>query len=176
MRRLTVTLSTTIATALVLVVGSAGTAAARPRWTPYHQDDVTVTAARSTCAFDVRETVVAQHEEYLTTRSYPDGTPRTQIFRGPLTMRFTNLSSGHSVVRDLGGTGRYDYRADGSPLSLTSLHGPFGATMTPGSTPATGIFVFTGAVTTLTLHTDDTRSYRLGPRGTAENLCTTLAG
>lgn len=160
--------------AATAVVCAAGPAAAASPWMPYHQEDVVVTAARSTCGFDVSETVVSQAERYRTTATFPDGTPQTQVFRGNLTMRFTNLSTGESVVRDLGGTGVFAYNPDGSPASLTSQHGPFGATMPPGSTPTTGIFVLSGHGTSVTFHADGTRSFTLGPAGSAENLCLTL--
>ena len=155
---------------------SAESASADSPWTPYvEQSSFVVPAARSTCGFDVREDVVSQAEEYRTTATWPDGSPREQVWRGDLTIRFTNLASGASIVRDLGGTGVYVFNPDGSPASLTSQHGPFAATMPPGSTPDTGIYVLSGHDTGVTFEADGTRSFTLGPAGSAENLCTTLA-
>ena len=158
------------------VIASAGAASAASPWTSYvEQSSFVVPAARSTCGFDVREDVVSQAEEYRTTATWPDGSPREQVWRGDLTIRFTNLTSGASVVRDLGGTGVYVFDPDGSPTSLTSQHGPFAATMPPGSTPGTGIYVLSGHGTGVTFEADGSRSFTLGPAGSAENLCTTLA-
>ncbi len=171
----TAALGVTLAAGAALVA-SAGAASADTPWTPYvEQSSVVVPAARSTCGFDVREDVVSQAEEYRTTATWPDGSPREQVWRGDLTIRFTNLSSGASVVRDLGGTGTYVFAADGSPVSLTSQHGPFAATMPPGSSPGSGLYVLSGHGTGVTFNADGTRSFTLGPAGSAENLCSTLA-
>ncbi|MBM6401299.1 hypothetical protein [Phycicoccus sonneratiae] len=143
-------------------------------WTPYRTEEVVVPAARSTCGFDVRITPLIDEEEYRTTSTWPDGTPRTQLFRGALVERYTNLTSGASVVRDLSATAVFAYRRDGSPASLTSLHGAFGTTMPPGSTPDTGLYVLGGTGTTVFFRTDDTRAFVLGPHGTAEDVCDAL--
>lgn len=143
-------------------------------WMPYHQEDALVTAGRSTCGFDVQETVVSDVEEYRTTKTFSDGTPREQVFRGDLVMRFTNVSTGTNVVHDLGGTGVFVFNADGSPASLTSRHGPFGTTLPTGSTPFTGIYVVSGKGTAVTFNADDTRTLTLGRRGTAIDVCAEL--
>ena len=174
MRRLAATTATTLLAAIPLIGAGATPAAAGEAgspWTPYRSSDVTVTAARSTCAFDVRISVVQDDEEYRTTQTYADGTPKEQLFRGTLVERYTNLSTGTSVVRDLSATAVFAYNPDGSPASLTSLKGPFGATMPAGSTPDTGLFVLSGKGTSVTFNADGTRSYTLGRHGTAENVC-----
>jgi hypothetical protein len=140
-------------------------------WTPYEQQDFVVSAERSTCDFDVAVEVVEDGELYSTLSTYDDGSPRTQLWRGPLVMSYTNLDNGTSVVRDLSATATIDYRADGSLASITSVEGAFGATMPAGSTPETGMFVFSGHGTTVTFNEDGTRSYTLGETGTAENVC-----
>lgn len=176
MRRLAATPAALLATTAVLGFGSTPAAAGGTGspWTPYRSSDVTVTAARSTCAFDVRISVVEDDEEYRTTATYPDGTPREQLFRGTLVERYTNLSTGASVVRDLSATAVFAYNPDGSPASLTSLKGPFGATLPAGSTPATGLFVLSGKGTRVTFAADGTRSFTLGRHGSAENVCDAL--
>ena len=177
MRRLAATTATTVLAAGSLVglgaTSATATEAGSP-WTPYRSSDVTVTADRSTCAFDVRISVVEDDEEYRTTATYPDGSLKEQLFRGTLVERYTNLSSGASVVRDLSATAVFAYNPDGSPASLTSLKGPFGATMPVGSTPDTGLFVLSGRGTTVTFGADGTRSFTLGRHGSAENVCDAL--
>ena len=88
--------------------------------------------------------------------------------------RYANLSTGASVVRDLSATAVYAYNEDGTPASLTSLHGPFGATMPAGSTPESGILVLSGKGTSVTSNADGTRSFTLGKHGTASTVCDDL--
>ncbi len=172
MRRIAAT-TTTILLGLLLTAPAAS--AGGSPWTPYRTADVTVTAARSTCAFDVRISVVRDEEEYRTSRTYPDGSPREQVYRGTLVESYTNLSSGESVVRDLSATAVFRFDPDGAPASLTSTKGPFGATMPAGSTPATGLFVLSGKGTQVTFNADGTRTFTLGRHGQAENVCSTLS-
>jgi hypothetical protein len=176
-RTTTVAAGTLLAAAGVAAgVAAAGPAAAQGSpWTAYHQQDVLVPAERSTCAFDVQETVVEDREFFRTTRTYADGSPREQVFRGDLVMRYTNTSTGSSVVHDLGGAGLFEYRADGSPASLTSLHGPFGATLTAGSAPASGIYVVSGRGTSVTFNDDGTRTLVLGRHSSVVDVCAELS-
>ncbi|TPG14846.1 hypothetical protein [Pedococcus bigeumensis] len=175
MRRIAATASGTAFTvlALGLTLGAAPALADTP-WTPYEQQDALVPAARSTCAFDVQESVVEDAERYRTTATYPDGSPKTQVFQGTLVMSYTNTTTGTTVTHDLSGTGVFEYNADGSPASLTSTHGPFGATMPAGSTPDTGIFVLSGHGASVTFNADGTRSYQVGPSGSVIDVCAEL--
>ncbi|WP_265442415.1 hypothetical protein [Flexivirga meconopsidis] len=157
-----------------LTVAGPATAQGSP-WTPYRSSDALVTAARSTCAFDVQETVLKDREEYRTTASYPDGSPKEQVFRGDLVVEFTNTTTGKSVVHDLGGTGVYAFAADGTPQSLTSQHGPFSATLPAGSTPMTGIYVVSGKGTSVSFNPDGSRTLTLGKHGTAIDVCAELS-
>src|SRR5512145_2083253 len=107
-------LTATAAAAVALGAGIAPAHADEPPWIPYEQPDVMVPAARSTCAFDVQQTVVEDGEYYKNTEFYADGTVKTQLWRGPLVMRYTNVSTGASVVRDLSAMATAHYRPDGS--------------------------------------------------------------
>ena len=173
MRRLAATTAALLAAAPLVGLGTTSATASETGspWTPYRASDVTVTAARSTCAFDVRISVVEDDEEYRTSATYPDGSTKEEIYRGTLVERYTNVSTGASVVRDLSATGVFAYAPDGSPASLTSTGGPFGATMPAGSTPGTGLFVLSGKGTRVTFNADGTRTFTLGKHGTAENVC-----
>ncbi len=165
----------TLAAALCLgaaaAVGAAPAAGADSSWVPYSQADITVPGERSTCGFDVLMSVVEDEEFYKNVELYADGTPKRQLWRGPLVMRYTNLQSGESVVRDLSAMATMDYREDGSLASIRSVHGAFGATMPAGSQPGTGLYVLGGHGTTVTFESDGSRSFTLGPNGTAENVC-----
>jgi hypothetical protein len=153
---------------------AAAPASADSPWTPYRESEFVVSAARSTCGFDVRITPLVDKEEFRTTSTWPDGTPRTQVFRGTLIERYTNLTTGASVVEDLSARAVFTYRADGSPESLTSLHGAFGATMPPGSTPDTGLYVIGGRGSSVTFAADGTHTFTLGRHGTAVDVCDVL--
>ncbi len=170
MRRLAAGTFTMLGT-LALVGLTTSAASAGSPWTPYHQQDVVVTAARSTCAFDVSITVVEDDERYRTVETWADGSPRVQEFTGTLVERYTNLTSGASVVHDLSATAFFRFNEDGTPASLTSTRGPFGATMPAGSTPSTGLFVLSGKGTSVTFNADGTRSYTLGKKGEALSVC-----
>ncbi|HET9021876.1 MAG TPA: hypothetical protein VFN34_08320 [Ornithinibacter sp.] len=164
--------------ALAAVVGTgvvAAPASADTPWIPYREGELLIPAARSTCGFDVRITPLEDDEEYRTTSTWPDGSPRTLEFRGTLVERYTNESTGASVERDLSATAVFALREDGSPESLTSVHGAFGATMPPGSTPDTGLYVLGGHGTSVTFNPDGTHTFELGPHGTAEDVCDALA-
>ena len=90
-------------------------------------------------------------------------------------MRFTNVSTGASVVHDLGGTGVFAYNPDGSPASLTSSHGPFGSTLPAGSTPYTGIYVVAGKGTSVTFNADgDPHPRRSAKNGSSIDVCAEL--
>ncbi len=175
MRRIAATTATAACALVGLGLGvGAGPAQADSPWTPYHQEDALVTAARSTCAFDVQETVVEDAERYRTTATYPDGSPKTQVFKGTLVMSYTNTSTGASVTHDLSGTGVFAYNPDGTPASLTSSHGPFGTTLPAGSTPYTGIYVVAGKGTSVAFNADGTRTLTLGKHGSSIDVCAEL--
>src|SRR5690242_9431998 len=52
------------------------------------------------CPFEVKGDIVADNERMRTLAAYPDGSPRVQDFAGRLVIRFTNVGTGRSVVRD----------------------------------------------------------------------------
>jgi hypothetical protein len=93
--------------------GLGGTAAAGSvPWQPYRTKPWH-DAPGKVCPFGVNVTIVRQHEQYRTLSSYPDGSPRLQEFRGPLFARYTNTSTGKSVVGNLSGYGWFYYPAGG---------------------------------------------------------------
>ncbi len=77
------------------------------RTKPWHD------APGKVCAFGVNVTIVRQREQYRTLSSYPNGKPRLQEFRGPLFVRYTNTSTGTSVVGNLSGYGWFYYPVSG---------------------------------------------------------------
>ncbi len=133
---------------------------------PIHDD------AGSVCAFAVQGDVVYDKEYYRTLSSYPDGSPKLQEFRGPLYFRYTNESTGKSVVRNLTGRAWFEYRPDGGLVVPWVGHG--GITVHVGNQgyPA-GEWVLNGGFT-LIVKADHNRTIDQY-WGTRENLCHTLA-
>jgi hypothetical protein len=82
-------------------------------WQPYRTAPFTAPAGQ-TCAFTLHGEAVADAEEIATLRTFPDGTPRVQVIRGDLRVRYTNVDTGAALERDLDGVGVIENGADGS--------------------------------------------------------------
>ena len=109
--------------------GDAGVAGKIPwkryRTKPWHD------APGKVCSFGVNVTIVRDHEQYRTLSSYPNGKPKVQEFRGPLFVRYTNASTGKSVLGNLSGYGWFYYRAGGGADIYAPSH--FGLSVPVGS-------------------------------------------
>jgi hypothetical protein len=190
MRRLTGLLG---ATALVgaLVAGSAsaastadsadsaGTAGAKasgwPPWIPYEQEDFTYPAG-DPCDFEVAAEVLRDREFYRNVSTYADGSPRIQLWRGPLVLRFTNTETGASVDRNASGRSFMEFGPGEEFQSITIQTGHFVGRLRAGSDPEPGIFYVAGKWSSLSRNDAGGSTLVLGPNGSAENLCETLAG
>ena len=167
-----------LAAGLVALPGAAtaeSPAAERSRWVPYQQPDLTYEAG-DVCAFAVFGKVVRDREFYRNVSFWEDGTARTQLWRGPLVMRWENMDTGKSVVRDQSGHAIVDYYPNADVRALTVQTGHFGAGLPAGSAPRKGLFYIGGRWSALDVSPDGTHRLVMGPGGTAENLCRTLAG
>jgi len=78
--------------------------------------------AGEVCPFALHGEATKDEERVRNLLAYPDGTPQEQEFTGPLSFRWTNLSTGKSVVRDLSGTFDFAINADGT-RNFTVEHG-----------------------------------------------------
>lgn len=160
-----------VATALgVPATASAATASEVP-WQAYRTAPWT-DAPGAVCSFGVATTIVYDQEQDRTLASYPNGDPRLQEFRGPLFIRYTNTSTGASVVRDLSGYGLFHYGSDGSIDASIASH--IGVTVPVGNAgyPA-GEWVISGR-SEVTISSSGAISVQLID-ATAENLCQTLS-
>jgi hypothetical protein len=112
-----------VATAVVGVpsAAEAATAAAPSPWQPYRSTGFEDKAG-DVCSFALKGTPLRDHEQFRTTESYPDGSPKVQEYRGPLSFRYTNEATGKSVVRNLAGTSFFNFRKDGSLAILGTGH------------------------------------------------------
>ncbi|MPZ60550.1 MAG: hypothetical protein GEU93_04485 [Propionibacteriales bacterium] len=144
------------------------------RWIPFQQPDVTAPAGVF-CDFEVTGEVLHDREFFKTVATYEDGSPRTELWKGPLVIRFTNTETGESVDRDVSGHQVKQLKPDGSLESITIKTGHTVGAMAEGSSPEKGIWQVGGRHSSLVRHDDGTSSIFLGPNGTAENLCDTLA-
>lgn len=156
-------------TLIAPAAGAAGGSATRPQWQPYRTAPFDST---DVCSFTIHGDIVKDEEEVRTDATYPDGSPKVQEYRGPLVIRFTNTSTGASVVRDVSGYALLHFRQDGGSTWFFKGGGSLGVhagnTATPpGSYILQGTFVFTIAA-------DGTREIR-PLHASVENLCTTLA-
>jgi hypothetical protein len=179
-----------LATCGVPAVASAATTAPHPsplaRMVPWHNAPATASkipwqryvtqpwqdAPGKVCTFGVNVTIVRQHEQYRTTSSYPDGKPRVQEFRGPLFVRYTNASTGKSVVGNLSGYGWFYYQRDGGTVIYVPSH--FGLSVPVGNKgfPA-GEWIFNGHGMVVVSSSGDIHVVRF--RATIENICQKLS-
>ncbi|WP_051369602.1 hypothetical protein [Phycicoccus elongatus] len=134
-----VKLGTAVAAGATLVLGGATAAGATPSatsaddgwhkvheaWQPYVEGTLTLPADRYCGDFDLELSAQEQDIVSKVTTRWDTGGERTVAYKGPLLTRATNLSTGESVVIDLGGKAGALYRADGS-LQTYSLNGPVG--------------------------------------------------
>jgi len=144
-------------------------------WHRYHQDDFTVPAGEG-CSFKVTGTVLYDREYFRNLSRYRNGNVRVQLFRGPLIIQYKNMSNGTKVIRDQSGVAKERFNRDGSFASIKVISGYFGATLSPGSNLETGVYYLGGQGTALFENADGTETVKLGPDGTAQNLCPILAG
>jgi hypothetical protein len=143
-------------------------------WIRYHQPNFSLDAGVA-CEFGVEATVVRDREFYKDVGFYSDGTVRTQLWKGPLVMDFTNTDTGLTIRRDLSGRAIQEYEADGDFASILIVHGHFSAVLPPGSDPGFGFYRVSGAWSSLSVSPDGTRTIALGADGTSENMCDAMA-
>ena len=83
------------------------------QWEPFRSAPFTSPAGRN-CAFNLSAVPVRDEEEIATLATFPDGSPRVQVIRGDLRVRYTNTDTGAAVEKDLNGVGFVETGADGS--------------------------------------------------------------
>ena len=160
-------------TGFALVAGFAAPAwASSPSpWQPVHEQPFTQPAG-AVCPFALHGDIVTDHVLVRTLQTYPDGSAEEQEFAGPLVIRFTNLSTGASVERNLTGIAYFFYQPDGTIEGHGLGHIAIGIHAV-NTSPPPGEYVITGSYTFL-LRPDGTRDFTV-QGGTVENLCDTLA-
>lgn len=148
--------------------------AADPPWIPFDAEDFTDPAGTA-CEFEVKGTVLHDREFFRNVTTYPDGSPRTQQWKGPLGLRLTNTETGKSVDRQAWGNAFINFGLDGDFESIMIQEGHFVGRVRAGTNPGPGLYYVSGEWSSLVRHADGTSSIFVGPRGSAENLCDVLA-
>jgi hypothetical protein len=163
-------------TRVVLVLAflaAAATARAHERdegWTRSPQPAFT-TNDGDLCPFALGGEPLTDEVMVKTLATFPDGSPREQIYKGKLVFRFTNLDSGASVVRDLSGDGLDVNGKDGS--QIWTYIGPEAVAFFAGDNVPAGLYVLNGFH--VIYYSADGSTRRLTPTdGPMENLCDTL--
>ncbi|MGI8625988.1 MAG: hypothetical protein ACR2J5_05370 [Geodermatophilaceae bacterium] len=162
-------------TGLGLVAGPVDADQTSSPWITYREPDFTVAAGQA-CTFQVDAHVVSDHEAYRVLETYADGTDKVQLFKGLLKIAFTNHDTGETLTKNVNGRALIEYRPDGSFERITILSGHFTTSIAPGNELAPGVYYVGGKGSRLTLNPDGTKTLVLGKNGSAENLCTALAG
>jgi hypothetical protein len=161
-----------IGTAVVGVPSAAQAAGpAQPsHWQPYRSTGFEDKAG-DVCAFALKGTPLRDREQFRTTETYPDGSPKVQEYRGPLSFRYTNEATGKSVVRDLSGTSFFNFRLDGSLAVLGTGH--LGLTVHAGNVGyPQGEWVLSGGFTVVIAPGDDQVDLLWG---TKQDICHQLS-
>ena len=125
------------------------------------------------CTFGVAATIVKDGEQERILESYPDGSPEVQEFRGPLFVRYTNESTGKSMVGNLSGYGWFTYEPDGAVDVYAPQHVGWTVDVGNDGWPA-GQWIFSGR-TYLTTSPTGQVSIRLLDNAKASNVCTDLS-
>jgi hypothetical protein len=149
-----------------------GVAAAASPWMPFRAADFDLPAG-SRCPFALSGRVLADHERIRTLATFPDGSPSRQEVKGPLVVRYINVASGASVVRNLTGDAFIDTRSDGS-FTFTLKHGHLAVGLGAGDPGGPAFLVLSGRGFTVDFAVDGGRTVTPG-RGSIENICQTLA-
>ena len=168
-------LGSTLVVAAIITSLASGPAAAAPAYTPppgwqlAPQPQFTVPAG-AICSFALQVATVEDEVITKVLATWPDGSPRNQVYTGPYIARFTNVDSGKSVTRNLSGDALVHYGEDDGSASW-SYAGPVAVAFF-GSPLALGLWVLDG-VFVVDYAADGTQTLPVHV-GKEENLCTTL--
>ncbi|WBB57672.1 hypothetical protein O7599_18465 [Streptomyces sp. WMMC500] len=118
------------AAALCLAATVAAPAAASARggdgadggWRPVTYPPVNYPAGER-CAFPFRTEPLLDEVMVKTVDTYPDGSPKTELYKGALIVRVTNLDTGAAYDADAGGSSLVRYAPDGGHVYYAT--GPF---------------------------------------------------
>ncbi|MGN9810510.1 hypothetical protein ACTMSW_14255 [Micromonospora sp. BQ11] len=162
-----------IATALAAIVlaatvPSAASASATGGWVPAPQEAFELPAG-ARCDFAVRVQPIVDEVRKLVLDTYPDGTPRRELYTGDLINRVTNLETGATSTADASGTSLVEYARDGSMTWYVTGPVLLGFRENAGSLPR-GLWIVDGQFVVEFTPTYDKTITMV--RGTTHNVCT----
>ena len=130
-----------------------------------------------TCDFPIHGEPLVDEVVRMVLKTYPDGSPKREMYTGALIFRVTNTLTGASIDVDISGSAVVDYKPGssfGRPGSSALVYGPIllGMHEGLGNLPR-GLYVPNG-VYTLTINDSGFRTVKWKIDGGAENICDDL--
>lgn len=134
-------------------------------------------AAGVTCDFPIHGEPLVDEVVKMVVQTYPDGSPKREMYTGALIFRVTNTATGASIDVDISGSAVVDYKPGssfGRPGSSALVYGPIllGMHEGLGNLPR-GLYVPNG-VYTLTIGKSGFRTVTWKIFGGADNICDDL--
>jgi hypothetical protein len=165
--------------AVVVVVGGvAGVAGAHepaftvpPGWQRAPQPSFTVPAGQL-CPFTLKADPVKDEVITKILDTWPDGSPRDQVYKGAFIGRFTNVESGAAIVRNMSGYALVRW-GDGDNSASWYYAGPVGVAFPPGGPLPVGMYVIDGLFE-INYAPDGSITMPVH-EGSEENICDTLS-
>ncbi|NES31402.1 hypothetical protein GCE86_23775 [Micromonospora terminaliae] len=157
-----------IATALPGSASAASGGGSHGAWEPDPQEAFEMPAG-ARCDFAVRVEPIVDEVRKLTLATYPDGSPRRELFTGALIDRVTNLETGATSTADASGTSLVVYGTDGSMTWYVTGPVLLGFRENAGSLPK-GLWIVDGQFVVEFTPTFEKTITML--HGTTHNVCT----
>ena len=139
-------------------------------WQRAPQPSFTVPAGQL-CSFTLQADTVRDEVITKVLATWPDGSPRDQVYTGVYYARFTNVESGVSVTRNMSGDALVSWGQDGSATWYYA--GPVGVAFFPNGPLPEGMYVLDG-VFVVDYAVDGTVKMPVH-QGSEENICHTLS-
>ena len=155
-----------ILTTLCIVLALPAVAGAASPWQPFRAAPFDLPAG-TRCPFELTGEVVRDRERIRTVE------PGRQEVKGLLVVRYTNVATGESIVRNLNGDALIDTRPDGSISRITLVHGHLAVGLGAGDPGGPAFLVLHGRDFAVDFATSGTRTITYGA-GEVENVCETL--
>lgn len=166
-----VAVASVVAAIVATLPGTASAASGDPApgaWEPAPQAAFELPAG-ARCDFAVRVDPIVDEVRKLTLATYPDGSPKRELFTGALIDRVTNLETGATSTADASGTSLVVYGTDGSMTWYVTGPVLLGFRENGGSLPK-GLWIVDGQFTVEFTPTFEKTITML--HGTTHNVCT----
>ncbi|MET8909288.1 hypothetical protein [Micromonospora sp. NPDC004551] len=169
--KMSIAVASVVAAIVASLPGTASAASgdiAPGAWEPAPQAAFELPAG-ARCDFAVRVEPTVDEVRKLTLATYPDGSPKRELFTGALIDRVTNLETGATSTADASGTSLVVYGTDGSMTWYVTGPVLLGFRENAGSLPK-GLWIVDGQFTVEFTPTFEKTITML--HGTTHNVCT----